>query len=244
MNKNSTAPQDFDILTVIPERLSKPNPVVPIRLEYFAPPVNEILYPLDLESNKILKRGFDIFFSFTVIVLLLSWLLPVLALLIKLSSRGPVFFKQLRTGLNNKPFTCWKLRSMQVLRSNGDVMLDSERVTWVGRFLRKFSLDEMPQFFNVFLGHMSVIGPRPHMLVHTEAFSRQVDNFMLRHRIRPGITGLSQVRGYRGEIKCPKTLRTRVRLDLLYLRKWSFLLDLEIVVKTARLVIFGDRNAF
>jgi putative colanic acid biosynthesis UDP-glucose lipid carrier transferase len=118
------------------------------------------------------------------------------------------------------------------------------RITLIGRFLRKFSLDEMPQFYNVLIGNMTVVGPRPHMINHTELYSGLIDNYMARHFIRPGITGLSQVVGYRGEVKNPQMLRNRVRIDLFYLKKWSFVLDVKLILQTIKLVLLGDRNAF
>jgi lipopolysaccharide/colanic/teichoic acid biosynthesis glycosyltransferase len=202
--------------------------------------------PLDKLFNKALKRGFDISFSVIVIICIVSWLLPLLALMIKLSSRGPIFFKQLRTGMNNKNFICWKLRSMYINdeADNLQASLNDTRVTLVGKFLRKFSLDELPQFYSVLIGNMSVVGPRPHMLNHTELYSKLIDNYMARHFIRPGITGLSQVEGYRGLIHNHQVLKNRIKFDLIYLKRWSFLLDMKIILKTVKLVLLGDSNAF
>jgi putative colanic acid biosynthesis UDP-glucose lipid carrier transferase len=202
--------------------------------------------PLEVRLNRYIKRVCDIVISLFVIVFILSWLLPILALFIKLTSNGPVFFIQERTGRQHRIFTCIKLRTMMV---NNDAhatqtTLNDPRITLAGKFLRKFSLDELPQFLNVLKGDMSVIGPRPHMLKHTLEYSQIIENFHLRQQIRPGITGLSQVEGYRGEIKDDYMLRSRVRLDLLYIRKWNMLLDLMIIVKTAKLVILGDKNAY
>lgn len=204
------------------------------------------LFPLDEQLHKLSKRAFDIVFSLAVIVLFLSWMLPLFGLFIGLTSSGPVLFRQKRTGINNKPFWCWKFRTMYV---NMDAHVKQAvpgdpRITPVGRVLRKFSLDELPQFFNVLTGNMSVVGPRPHMLLHTQQYSRMIDTFMVRHFVKPGITGLSQVQGYRGEVKCSKALRNRVKLDLFYLEKWHFMLDLRIIAKTVKLMMFGDRNAF
>ena len=202
--------------------------------------------PLDKIENYLSKRLFDIFFSVLIMILFLSWMIPILALMIKLTSKGPVFFKQMRTGENDRSFMCWKLRSMHVndKAHSEQASSDDSRITFVGKFLRKFSLDEIPQFFNVLLGHMSVVGPRPHMLYHTESYTLLNDEYSYRHFIKPGITGLSQVEGYRGEISNIQLLHNRVRLDLIYLLKWNFLLDIKIIFKTIKLVLLGDKNAY
>lgn len=201
--------------------------------------------PLDDGSNKFIKRAFDVLFSFLICVFLLSWLIPILTLLIKLNSKGPVFFKQKRSGLNNREFWCWKLRSMYVndeahtkQASPGD-----QRITPVGKLLRKYNLDELPQFFNVFIGNMSVVGPRPHMLKHTEEYSQIIEKYMLRHFIKPGITGLSQAVGLRGETQNPALMKRRVKTDLFYIENWSFLLDIRIVLLTILNIFRGNNNA-
>jgi len=202
--------------------------------------------PLDDVLNKAAKRTFDIFFSLFVILFVLSWLLPVLAILIKLDSRGPIFFKQERSGIDNNIFRCWKLRTMYV---NTDAHLQQARrgdtrITPVGAFLRKTSLDELPQFFNVLFGQMSVVGPRPHMLRHTKEYAAVVDKFMVRHFIKPGITGLSQVRGFRGDTTEVHQMKGRVKLDIFYLENWTFLLDLKIIFYTVYNIFKGDETAF
>ncbi|WP_114778940.1 undecaprenyl-phosphate glucose phosphotransferase [Botryobacter ruber] len=202
--------------------------------------------PLDDAINKMLKRIFDIGFSLFVIVFILSWLLPVLAILIKLDSKGPVFFIQDRMGMDNKVFRCFKLRSMYTHSDNsvkGTARGDA-RITRIGDFLRKSSLDEFPQFFNVFLGHMSIVGPRPHMLKLNEEYAMIVDKYMVRHFIKPGITGLSQVRGYRGDTSEVYQIRGRVKLDIFYLENWTFLLDLKIIFFTVYNMLRGDDKAF
>ncbi len=202
--------------------------------------------PLDDIINRVVKRTFDIIFSLFVIIFILSWLLPLLGILIKLDSKGPVFFKQDRSGLDNKTFKCWKLRSMYT-NAEANVKqahLGDSRITPVGAFIRRTSLDELPQFFNVLLGQMSVVGPRPHMLKHTEEYSQRVDKFMVRQLIKPGITGLSQVRGYRGDTSELYQMKGRVKLDLLYLENWTFMLDLKIIFYTVHNVLFGDEQAF
>ncbi|WP_022821873.1 exopolysaccharide biosynthesis polyprenyl glycosylphosphotransferase [Hymenobacter norwichensis] len=194
----------------------------------------------------IRKRIFDILFAGLVAVFLLSWLVPLIALCIKLDSRGPVFFRQLRTGKHGKPFYCLKFRSMRT-SADADRKQASKhdsRITPIGAFLRKTSLDELPQFFNVLKGEMSVVGPRPHMLRHTEDYARIIDNFMDRHLIMPGITGLAQISGYRGETKEVRAMANRVRADIQYLRNWSFFLDLKIVMLTVLQVFKPDEHTF
>lgn len=202
--------------------------------------------PLDDAINKVAKRTFDVVFSLFVIIFILSWLLPILGVLIKLDSSGPVFFRQERSGIDNKKFQCWKLRTMYV---NNEANLKQARrgdprITPIGAFLRKTSLDELPQFFNVLIGQMSVVGPRPHMLKHTQEYAAIVDKFMVRHFIKPGITGLSQIRGYRGDTSEVSQMRGRVKLDIFYLENWSFLLDLKIIFFTLYNVFRGDKHAF
>ncbi len=202
--------------------------------------------PLEDTGSKIKKRFFDIVFSFLVILLLLSWLVPLIALIIKLDSRGPVFFIQERSGKNNEPFSCIKFRS---LRTNQDadrkqVTKNDSRVTKVGRILRKTNLDELPQFFNVFLGDMSVVGPRPHMLKHTDEFTAIYKEYMIRHFVKPGLTGWAQVNGFRGEIRENELLRKRVEYDIWYLENWDIWLDLKIVLMTVYVTIKGDKNAY
>ena len=202
--------------------------------------------PLENKANEIIKRGFDILFSLLVIFLVLSWLTPLLALIIKLDSPGPVFFKQLRSGKENKPFYCFKFRSMKV---NGESDFKQAcrgdcRITRVGAILRKTSMDELPQFFNVLLGDMSVVGPRPHMLKHTQDYSILINNFMVRHFLTPGITGWAQVSGFRGETKETTAMCKRVEADLWYLENWSLLLDMKIIFLTLWLAFRENKNAF
>jgi putative colanic acid biosynthesis UDP-glucose lipid carrier transferase len=192
------------------------------------------------------KRAFDLFFAALVVVFLLSWLVPLVACLIKLESKGPVFFKQLRTGKHGKAFYCWKFRSM-CQSDDADTRQATKgdtRVTRVGAFLRKSSIDELPQFINVLLGDMSVVGPRPHMLKHTEEYSLVIHNFMDRHTVMPGITGLAQVAGHRGETKELKAMVERVKADIHYIHNWSLVLDVKIVTLTALQAIRGHKNAF
>jgi len=196
--------------------------------------------------NKIIKRLFDIVFSSFIIIGLLSWLTPLLAIIIKLESKGPVFFIQKRNGLNYKEFNCYKFRSMYI-NDNADTDLASKndvRITNVGKFIRKTSIDELPQFFNVFLGEMSVVGPRPHMVSVANLYAAKVDKFMVRHFVKPGITGLAQTKGFRGKVETDEDIINRVKYDIFYMENWSILLDIQIIVKTIYNVLRGDDKAF
>jgi putative colanic acid biosynthesis UDP-glucose lipid carrier transferase len=202
--------------------------------------------PLDEVANKIIKRIFDIVFSLLIIVGILSWLIPILALLIRLESKGSVFFKQKRNGLNYKEFYCYKFRSMRLneIADLYQVSKNDPRITKVGKFIRKTSIDELPQFFNVLLGDMSVVGPRPHMVSHTEMYARRIDKFMVRHFIKPGITGLAQTKGFRGEVESDKDIIYRVKFDIFYLENWSLLLDIKIIFLTVINAIKGEEKAY
>ncbi len=212
--------------------------------DFFVINVNDI--PLDHPLNSIAKRVFDLVFASFVTLFILSWLIPLVGLLIKLESRGPVFFIQKRNGLNNKVFNCLKFRSMTPndYADSHQAIKGDPRVTRIGAFLRNTSLDEMPQFLNVLMGSMSIVGPRPHTLPMNDTFRTQIERYNSRHKIKPGITGLAQVRGYRGEIENSFQIRSRVRLDYFYINNWSFLLDLEIMVKTVYELLFNRENAY
>jgi putative colanic acid biosynthesis UDP-glucose lipid carrier transferase len=202
--------------------------------------------PIDEPFNQFIKRSFDIALSLIVIVGILSWLTPLLAILIKLESKGPVFFKQKRNGLDYKEFYCYKFRSM---RPNPEAHLHQvtrgdQRITKVGKILRKTSIDELPQFINVLKGEMSVVGPRPHMVSHTHMYAERIDKFMVRHFIKPGITGLAQVSGYRGEVETESDIVNRVKYDIFYLENWSLLLDLKIVFQTIYNALRGEEKAY
>lgn len=202
--------------------------------------------PLEKMNNKVFKRFFDICFSLLVVICLMSWLVPILAIFIKIGSKGPVFFKQQRSGKDNSPFWCWKFRSMR-LNSDSDHMQalkGDSRITKLGAFMRKTSLDELPQFFNVLAGDMSVVGPRPHMLQHTSEYSELIDEFMVRHLVLPGITGWAQVSGHRGGTTEAGSMEARVAADIWYLENWSMLLDLKISFLTVWQVLAGHKNAF
>nr|WP_314840516.1 exopolysaccharide biosynthesis polyprenyl glycosylphosphotransferase [uncultured Flavobacterium sp.] len=201
---------------------------------------------LDDTLNKVIKRVFDIFFSLIIIAGVLSWLTPILAIFIKLESKGPLFFIQKRNGLNYKEFFCYKFRSMELNDEAhlNQVSKNDIRVTRVGRFIRKTSIDELPQFFNVLLGEMSVVGPRPHMVSHTQMYALTVDKFMVRHFIKPGITGLAQTKGFRGEVETDKDIINRVKYDIFYMENWSILLDIKIIFLTIYNTIRGDKKAY
>lgn len=202
--------------------------------------------PLDDPGNRFKKRVFDVTVGLFVVLFILSWLLPMLSLLIYLESGSPIFFLQKRTGKSDKPFTCFKFRTMHKNPQKEHVQAKKNdiRVTKIGSLLRKTSLDEFPQFINVLLGQMSIVGPRPHMIRHTQEFSQLVDHYMVRQLLKPGITGWAQVNGYRGEITHPDQLKMRVSNDLWYLENWSMWLDLRIVFLTATGIFRGDKNAY
>jgi putative colanic acid biosynthesis UDP-glucose lipid carrier transferase len=202
--------------------------------------------PLEDSVNLLIKRSFDIVFSSMVIIFVLSWLTPILAILIKIESKGPVFFKQSRNGFNYKEFDCYKFRSMTPNKEANlhQATRGDQRVTKIGKFIRKTSIDELPQFFNVLFGDMSVVGPRPHMVSHTNMYAKRVDKFMVRHFVKPGITGLAQTSGFRGEVETDKDIIGRVKYDIFYIENWSLLLDLKIIIQTARNAIKGDDKAY
>lgn len=201
--------------------------------------------PLKKTFNKWLKRGFDILFSSVALLFYPLVYIPV-AITIKLTSPGPVYFKQERNGYKGKPFSCLKFRSMAVNNEadKTQATLGDPRITRFGEFLRKSSIDELPQFINVFKGDMSIVGPRPHMLKHTEEYSRLVDRYMVRHLIKPGITGWAQVNGYRGQTDELWKMEKRVEYDVWYIEHWTFSLDLKIIVRTFLNIFKRDENAF
>lgn len=202
--------------------------------------------PLDNIHPRFKKRLFDLVFSSIVIVTVLSWLVPILAIFIKLQSRGPVFFTQLRTGRDNKSFRCYKFRSMRVNNDADKVQAtaNDKRLTKIGAFMRKTNLDELPQFFNVLLGNMSVIGPRPHMLKHTEEYRKIIDEYMVRQFLKPGVSGWAQVNGYRGETTDSRLMKKRVEYDIAYMKSWSLMLDVKIIFLTVINMIRGEEQAY
>lgn len=202
-------------------------------------------FPLDYLSSRVSKRIFDLAFTVTIFIFILWWLLPLLSIAVYASQGSPILFKQKRNGLNGKEFNCLKFRTMNPHKFNDikPTERDDPRVTKLGKILRKTSLDELPQFINVLKGEMSIVGPRPHMVSENEAYSEIIKRYSLRHYVKPGITGLAQIKGYRGAVDTDKDMEMRIRTDIYYVRNWSFLLDLFIIYKTGKLMIFGDENA-
>ena len=202
--------------------------------------------PLNRTGNKILKRTFDLVFSLCFLCTLFIPILLVVTIITKITMPGPIFFKQKRNGLNDKEFYCYKFRSMKVNADADRVQAtkDDPRKTKWGNIMRKTNIDELPQFINVLKGEMSVVGPRPHMLKHTEEYSKVINKYMVRHFVKPGITGWSQVTGFRGETKELKDMEGRIQGDIWYIEHWSFWLDLYIIYKTIANVIRGDKNAY
>ncbi|PQJ77194.1 exopolysaccharide biosynthesis polyprenyl glycosylphosphotransferase [Polaribacter glomeratus] len=202
--------------------------------------------PFEKIETHIIKRILDIICSAFICVFILTWMLPILWIVIRIDSKGPLFFKQRREGINGTQFLCYKLRSMKV-NNNADKVSASKndtRITKVGAFLRKSSLDEFPQFFNVLLGDMSIVGPRPHMNLHTKKYINEVDNYLLRNSVKPGITGLAQISGYRGEVIKKSDINNRVRLDIFYIENWSFFLDIKIIAQTFFNVFIKEDKAY
>jgi len=207
--------------------------------------------PLDNFDNKIIKRALDLFFGIFFIVFFFSWIFPLIALIIKLNSKGPVFFKQERWGLNNRKIICYKFRTMKIESSDLDefgkyrqATKEDSRITSVGKFLRKTSLDELPQLINVLKGDMSFIGPRPHPIPLNIESKDVIQHYMLRHLVKPGITGWAQVNGARGETETLDKMQQRINFDLWYIENWNLWLDFEIMAQTAINMIKGDSLAY
>ncbi len=225
-------------------------PVTHLQTDYYdyIPVLSVPKMPLHFQANIILKRLIDIVFALLVIVGILSWLTPILFIIIKLESKGPLFFVHKRNGVNYGEFWCYKFRSLKVQPSNDKLHVSKEdnRVTKIGRFLRKTSIDELPQFVNVLLGDMSIVGPRPHIPRYTNAYAKKIDKFqfVFRHSVRPGITGLAQVRGYRGEVQSDADIIGRVRHDVFYIENWSLLMDFKIIFDTFILLFKGQEKAY
>tara|TARA_B100000674_G_scaffold446872_1_gene414093 strand:- start:1192 stop:1791 length:600 start_codon:yes stop_codon:yes gene_type:complete len=193
--------------------------------------------------TRIYKRFIDLFFG-SIIILIISLPLLFISLIIKLTSRGPIIFKQSRYGLNKKKFVMWKFRSMTFEKNAKFIQATSNdpRITKVGKFLRKTSLDELPQFFNVILGTMSIVGPRPHPIDLDEKHKDLIDNYMNRYQVKPGITGLAQISGWRGETDTLYKMEKRIECDLKYIANWNLLIDIKIIFQTVFKIIY-DRNA-
>jgi putative colanic acid biosynthesis UDP-glucose lipid carrier transferase len=201
--------------------------------------------PLTNPINRIIKRAFDVVVSFITLMCLLPFL-PILWLVIKIQSPGPLFFKQLRTGLDGKEFMCYKFRSMHV-NDDADKLQATEndpRKYPFGNFMRKANIDELPQFWNVLKGDMSIVGPRPHMLAHTDQYSHLISKYMVRHFVKPGVTGWAQVTGFRGETKELWQMEGRVKRDIWYMEHWTIWLDIRIIWMTAKSMIIHDKHAY
>jgi putative colanic acid biosynthesis UDP-glucose lipid carrier transferase len=182
------------------------------------------------------------------LILIASWFFWLVALLIKLTSKGPVFFVQERWGFNNKKMKCYKFRTMQMQKEAPDVFAhtkkDDPRITSIGKWLRILSIDEMPQFVNVLMGSMSVVGPRPHVTPQNIEYMQKIDSYLLRHQVKPGLTGWAQVNGARGEIADTQDMQTRLNYDLFYIHRWSFWLDIQIILQTIVNIFKGDTHAY
>ena len=236
---------------ILPDFYQYTSSVVQMNNIGMLPVLNVNQLPLDRIENKIIKRVFDILFSVTFFLTAGLILFPLIALLIKLTSRGPVFFKQERWGLNNAKITCYKFRTMVTSSKDIDeqgkynqATKDDPRVTPIGKLLRTTNLDELPQFLNVLMGNMSVVGPRPHPTPLNLESMHTVDNYMLRHIVLPGITGWAQVNGFRGETKTAADMQKRVDFDLYYIHRWTFWLDCQIILQTVINLLRGDQNAY
>lgn len=228
------ADTNFKKLKIVPANKEIYTRTMSIELYDTLPVLNLRALPLDKEYGRVLKRMFDLVFSSLVILGVLSWLMPLIYILMKFDSKGALFFKQQRHGVNRKVFWCYKFRCVTV-NENGERKMATRhdmRITKLGKFLRKTSIDVLPQFFNVFVGQMSVVGPRPQMVLHTSQYEHSVDKYLVRHYVKPGVTGLAQVKGFRGEIVRKMDIINRVRMDIFYVEKWSLLMDLQIIGKT------------
>ena len=210
-------------------------------------PILNLRYePLSKVENRFLKRIFDIVLSGIFLVAIFPLIYLIVGVVIKLTSPGPIIFKQMRTGLNGVDFECYKFRSMRVNEEadSKQATVDDPRKTRFGNFLRRSNLDELPQFINVFKGEMSIVGPRPHMLAHTETYARLIDKYMVRHFIKPGVTGWAQTHGFRGETKELSQMEGRIKADIWYMEHWTIFLDLYIIYKTIANVVVGEKNAY
>ncbi len=203
------------------------------------------LEPLNRPINRLNKRAFDVCFSFGVCLLLLP-IIIIVGIIIKLQSPGPIYFKQKRTGIDGHTFACYKFRSMHVNKDADNVQAtkDDPRKFRFGNFMRKTNIDELPQFFNVLIGDMSIVGPRPHMLHHTEVYGNLIEKYMVRHFCKPGITGWAQVTGYRGETQELWQMEQRVQKDIWYIEHWSVWLDIKIILLTIKSVVIPDKHAY
>jgi putative colanic acid biosynthesis UDP-glucose lipid carrier transferase len=228
--KNSTA--IFTVSKQISKNLDNINSISVLYIRKF---------PLSHTHNALIKRAIDIIISFIFLITLFPVIYLVLGILIKLSSPGPIVFLQERTGLKGEKFNCYKFRSMKCNNEAHakQATSDDERKTRIGDFIRRTDLDELPQFINVFIGDMSIVGPRPHMLLHTHQYSQLINKYMVRHFVKPGITGWAQINGFRGEINKLEEMEGRIKKDIWYLENWSLALDMKIIIKTVFMMITG-----
>jgi putative colanic acid biosynthesis UDP-glucose lipid carrier transferase len=221
---------------------------IPVVLEYAGDmPIFSIRrVPLSSWHNTAIKRALDMLVSLVFLLTCFPLIYIILGLLIKISSPGPVFFVQERTGFKGKKFKCYKFRSMKCNREANirQATAGDDRKTRIGNFIRRTNLDELPQFINVLRGDMSLVGPRPHMLLHTSEYSQLINYYMVRHLIKPGITGWAQINGYRGETNTLEKMEGRIKKDIWYIENWSVLLDMEIILKTMLIMLKGDKKAY
>lgn len=240
------AEKRFVRLHIVPSASDSRCLIYPVHQEYGKYFLTNRVLPLDSMENRIIKRGFDVVFSLLVIVFILSWLYPILAVIIKLQSKGPVIFKQQRTGRGNRVFWCYKFRSMRLNDASDreQAVKHDVRLTRIGAFIRKTSLDEFPQFINVLLGDMSVVGPRPHMLYHSQTYQQLVAGFAFRHFVKPGITGLAQISGLRGEVTSHEILNARIEKDIEYIEQWHPIQDIKICFFTIYFLLVGDEQVY
>lgn len=239
------AEDNFVYLRIVPDFSAIVQKDVNMYFYHNIPMISVRNEPLELASNRVVKRIFDVIFSLAVILLVFPILLPIIAIAIKLESKGPVFFKQLRPGKKNRLFVCYKFRTMRV-NNNTELQAtkNDPRITRVGAFMRKTNLDELPQFFNVLFGDMSVVGPRPNLVSQLDQYSKVISKYKVRHFVTPGITGYAQVSGYRGETKEVHLMEKRVEYDVMYMAKWSFMMDMKIIFLTVWNMIKGEKNAY
>lgn len=232
---------------VVPDFSAFHNRNITVDFYGFYPVISLQPEPLANVVNQMIKRSFDIIFSSFVILFILSWLIPLVAILIKLDSKGPVFYLQNRSGKDYQIFKIFKFRTMTVTEDDSNFVQAQKndvRITRVGKYLRKLNIDELPQFLNVWLGDMSVVGPRPHPIKLNDIYRPIVEKYMTRHLAKPGVTGLAQVRGFRGETSDPTMMHERVVADVFYIENWSFLLDIKIILLTILNMVKGEKNAY
>jgi len=219
--------------------------------QFLFPVHTDIIAKAEATNNSIVKKVTDIVITLILFIAVFSWLFPLIILIIKITSKGPVFFKQERTGLNGQAILCYKFRTMtegcKSVDTNGkflQAVKNDPRITKVGRILRRTSLDELPQFWNVLKGEMSIVGPRPHPKELNEESILIIENYHLRNSVKPGITGLAQIKGYRGATHETGLMQERINYDIWYIKNWNIILDIKIIALTGYTVITGDENAY